>query len=172
MCCLVRYLWSGPSERVCLCYKHDTLRQFHLLRVAQHVVRIPHVAVHSLPFQAGTPMRGACAISCPSHRSWLHSDAQQPSVVNARHCQRSGNCVVTSWPKRSTCCAGAIGQAQAGSTRAPDLTASHPWHKHLTHPDVQHRVDSVSPAQQYPDVMHVVFCQGVALAYPRYIVTY
>ena len=68
--------------------------------------------------------------------------------------------------------AGAIGQAVSGSVRAPDLTDAHPWYMHLAHPEVSHRVDSVSPGSRYPDVMHVVFCQGVALAYPRYIVTY
>ena len=56
--------------------------------------------------------------------------------------------------------------------RAPDLNSSHAWHAYLQHPGVQHTVDSVSPGGTYPSTMHVIFSQGAALAYPRYIVSY
>ena len=69
--------------------------------------------------------------------------------------------------------AGAVGNPSSAATRAPDLGASHPWHAFLRSKDVSHRVDSVSGSgQQECESMYIVFSQGTALAYPRYLVTY
>jgi hypothetical protein len=68
--------------------------------------------------------------------------------------------------------AGAIGQADGSLVRAPDLTAGHPWHSFLRSRGVTHRLDSVSDSGTAQCHMIVVFSQGSALAYPRYIVTY
>ena len=68
--------------------------------------------------------------------------------------------------------AGAIAKADKTMVRPPAMTAEHPWHSHLADKSIVHSVDSVAPQPRFPSTMHVVFCQGAAVAYPRYIVTY
>lgn len=68
--------------------------------------------------------------------------------------------------------AGAVGAANTGTRRAPDLRG-HPWQAFVRNKDVAYRVDSVSDTgQQECRDMYIIFSQATALAYPRYLVTY
>lgn len=67
--------------------------------------------------------------------------------------------------------AGANGAGSNASTRPPELTPAHPWYPHLAQKGVSHTCDSATAGGQGNSI-YVVFSQGAARAYIRWIVTY